>query len=202
VPMSCGLTASSSTPAPGGGLGQPHHRDAVPVRELGARSGLRSQTTIPRPAATDQAGEQRLADLPAADDRQAGAAGLSRRSRPARRTAEGGGGPDPSAGPPAPGTRRRPAGVAARCGPATHDVLPAVGCSVVPGGTLAGDGDQPRVGGADAGAPDPLISTLRQRTKARSAAAPRRPDAVSRTRPRPARGSAPRPRGRRHGPPR
>ena len=61
-----------------------------------------------------------------------------------------------------------------------HDVLPAVGRAAVPGRPLSGDGDQSRIGRRDgrAGRP-PAMRTLRQRTKARSAArAARRPAAA------------------------
>ena len=56
---------------------------------LGAVAGAALADDDPAgPAATDQAGEQRLADLPAADDRQARAAGplAPAHGRPTRRT--------------------------------------------------------------------------------------------------------------------
>ena len=146
------LDGEQQHPCADRGLGQVDRGDAVALGELGGPVGaaLADEDAVGA-AAPDQAGEQRLADLAAADDRQAAAAGGGH-ARPTRRAHE-------AAAPAPEGTATRTVQTggdeAALLGGADsvgHDVLPAVGRAAVPGRPLTGDGDQSGVGGGDGGA--------------------------------------------------
>src|SRR5207237_284817 len=148
-----------------------HRRDAVALLQLRGPLGtaLAHDDPVAR-APAHQAGQQRLADLAAADDGQPGHA------RPTRRRATSARAPAPE------GTLTRtrwPAAASRRCW--SVEIPYGMTCSQLPGSRPYQAARSPamamRRGSVVATpcVPGPARRTLRQRTKARSAAAPRPP---------------------------